>query len=78
LIFCAPGTRTAVAERKRRALGTGAAVFAVFIVYPVLAAFTPVLDGTVGGIGVAYLVGAAEIMLAFGLALAVALRKDEP
>lgn len=61
--------RSAVRERKRRALVTGAAVFGLFIVYPVLAAFTSVLDGTLGGIGVAYVIGFAEMVFAFVVAL---------
>jgi uncharacterized membrane protein (DUF485 family) len=65
-----------VRERKRRALVTGAAVFGLFIVYPVLAAFTPVLDGTVGGIGVAYILGFAEMVFAFAMALVWVRRAD--
>ena len=55
--------------RKRNALLRGALVFGVFIAYPVLAMLTPVLDGTVAGVSVAYLVGFLEIL--FGLAVAL-------
>ncbi len=54
---------------KRNALLRAGLVFSVFIIYPLLATLTPVLDGTVGGISVAYLVGFLEIM--FGLAVAL-------
>ena len=69
MVIYAPGSETGVEARKRRALGTGAAIFAVFIACPILAAFTPVLDGTVGGIGVAYLAGFAEMIAAFVVAV---------
>jgi uncharacterized membrane protein (DUF485 family) len=55
---------------KRNALLRGGLVFGVFIIYPLLATLTPVLDGTVGGVSVAYLVGFLEIM--FGLAVTLA------
>jgi uncharacterized membrane protein (DUF485 family) len=54
---------------KRNALLRGALVFGVFILYPLLATLTPVLDGTVGGVSVAYLVGFLVIL--FGLAVAL-------
>ena len=54
---------------KRNALQKGALVFGVFLLYPLLATLTPVLDGTVGGVSVAYVVGFLEIM--FGLAVAL-------
>ena len=54
---------------KRNALLKGGLVFGVFILYPVLATLTPVLDGTVGGVSVAYVVGFLVIM--FGLAVAL-------
>ena len=44
-------------------------MFVVFITYPALATLTPVLDGTVAGVSVAYLVGFLEIL--FGLAVAL-------
>jgi uncharacterized membrane protein (DUF485 family) len=58
-----------VAARKRSALRRGGLVFVVFMAYPVLATLTPVLDGTVAGVSVAYLVGFLEIL--FGLAVAL-------
>jgi hypothetical protein len=54
---------------KRNALLRGGLVFGVFILYPLLATLTPVLDGTVGGVSIAYLAGFLEIM--FGLAVAL-------
>jgi hypothetical protein len=41
----------------------------VFLPYPILGTLTPVLDGMVGGISVAYLVGFLELM--FGLVVAL-------
>jgi uncharacterized membrane protein (DUF485 family) len=58
-----------VAVRKRNALLRGGLVFGVFILYPLLATLTPVLDGSVGGVSVAYLVGFLEI--AFGVLVAL-------
>ncbi len=60
---------TSVAVRKRNALLRGGLVFGVFILYPTLATLTPVLDGSVGGVSVAYLVGFLEIV--FGLLVAL-------
>ena len=57
-------------ERKRNALLRGGLVFGVFILYPVLATLTPVLDGTVAGVSVAYLVG--FLVIVFGLLVALA------
>ena len=57
-------------ERKRNALARGGLVFVVFMLYPVLATLTPVLDGTVGGVSVAYLVG--FLVIVFGLVVALA------
>ena len=54
----------AVVKRKRIALLGGATMFGLFILFPVLTAFTPVLDGTVNGVGVAYIVGFLEIVAA--------------
>jgi uncharacterized membrane protein (DUF485 family) len=53
--------------RKRNALLRGGLVFGVFILYPILTTLTSVLDGTVAGVSVAYLVGFLEIL--FGLAV---------
>jgi uncharacterized membrane protein (DUF485 family) len=57
-------------ETKRKALVRGGLVFVVFMLYPVLATLTPVLDGTVAGVSVAYLVG--FLVIVFGLVVALA------
>ena len=57
-------------EQKRKALLRGALVFVVFILYPVLATLTPVLDGLVAGVSVAYLVGFLVIVCGLIVALA--------
>ena len=44
-------------------------MFGVFIAYPVLATLTPVLDGTVAGVSVAYLVGFLVIVSGLVVAL---------
>ena len=54
----------AVVKRKRIALLGGATMFGLFILFPVLTAFTPVLDGTVNGVRVAYIAGFLEIVAA--------------
>ena len=56
-------------DQKRKALLRGGLVFIVFILYPVLATLTPVLDGMVAGVSVAYLVGFLVILS--GLVVAV-------
>jgi uncharacterized membrane protein (DUF485 family) len=61
--------RSDIAERKRTALLRAALVLAVFVPYPILALTTPVLDGTVGGVSVGYLVGFLELMFAWAVAL---------
>jgi hypothetical protein len=61
--------RSDIAGRKRAALLRAAVVMLVFLPYPVLGTLTPVLDGMVAGISVAYLVGFLELM--FGLAVAL-------
>ena len=61
--------RSDIAERKRTALLRAALVLAVFAPYPILALTTPVLDGTVAGVSVAYFAGFLVIM--FGLAVAL-------
>jgi hypothetical protein len=58
-----------IAERKRAALRRAALVLLVFLPYPVLGTLTPVLDGMVAGISLAYLVGFLELM--FGLVVAL-------
>lgn len=61
--------RSDIAERKRAALLRAALVACVFLAYPILGTLTPVLDGTVAGVSVAYLVGFLELM--FGLVVAL-------
>ena len=61
--------RSDIAERKRTALLRAALVLRVFAPYPILALTTPVLDGTVGGVSVGYLVGFLELMFAWAVAL---------
>jgi uncharacterized membrane protein (DUF485 family) len=58
-----------IAERKRSALMRAALVLSVFAPYPILALLTPVLDGTVGGVSVGYIVGFLELMFAWAVAL---------
>jgi uncharacterized membrane protein (DUF485 family) len=54
-----------LASRRIRAVLTASAVVLVLILaLPVLTSFTSVLDGVVGGIGVAYIVGFGEFVLA--------------
>jgi uncharacterized membrane protein (DUF485 family) len=54
---------------KRYALTRGGLVFGVFILYPLLATLTPVLDGIVGRVSVAYFVG--FLVIVFGLIVAL-------
>ena len=61
-----------IASRKRAALLRAGLVIGVFMLYPILATLTPVLDGTVAGISVAYLVGFCELMFALVVALTYA------
>jgi uncharacterized membrane protein (DUF485 family) len=61
-----------IASRKRAALLRAALVMGVFLLYPLLATLTPVLDGTVAGVSVAYLVGFLELMFALVVALTYA------
>ena len=56
-------------EQKRKALLRGGLVFVVFILYPVLATLTPVLDGIVAGVSVAYVVGFVVIVSGLVVAL---------
>ena len=44
-------------------------MFVVFMLYPVLATLTPVLDGIVAGVSVAYLVGFLVIVSGLVVAL---------
>ena len=61
-----------IAARKRAALLRAALVIGVFMLYPLLATFTSVLDGTLGRVSVAYLVGFLELMFALIVALTYA------
>ena len=61
-----------IASRKRASLLRAALVLGVFLIYPLLATLTPVLDGTVAGVSVAYLVGFFELMFALIVALTYA------
>ena len=61
--------RSDIAVHKRNRLLRAGLVLAVFIPYPILALTTPVLDGTVGGVSVGYLVGFLELMFAWAVAL---------
>jgi uncharacterized membrane protein (DUF485 family) len=61
--------RSDIAVHKRNRLLRAGLVLAVFVPYPILALTTPVLDGTVGGVSVGYLVGFLELMFAWGVAL---------
>jgi uncharacterized membrane protein (DUF485 family) len=59
-----------VRTRKRVAMLGGGAMFGLFIAFPLLASFTALLDGSIGGVGVAYIVGFLEIVLAMAAAIA--------
>jgi uncharacterized membrane protein (DUF485 family) len=61
--------RSDIAVRKRKRLLRAAVVLCVFAPYPLLALLTPALDGTLGGVSVAYLVGFFELMFAWAVAL---------
>ena len=54
---------------KRYALTRGGLVFGVFMLYPLLATLTPVLDGMVGGVSIAYVAG--FLVIIFGLVVAL-------
>jgi uncharacterized membrane protein (DUF485 family) len=61
----------AVAQRRIRvSLCASALVFVAVMALPILTSFTHVLDGVVGGIGVAYIVGFGEFVLAMAGATA--------
>lgn len=53
-----------VITRKRVCLLGAALALVVFMVLPVLTAFTPVLDGSVQGVGIGYIGGFVEVVLA--------------
>jgi uncharacterized membrane protein (DUF485 family) len=57
-------------RRIRVVLTAGALLLAVVMALPILTSFTHVLNGVVGGIGVAYIVGFGEFVLAMTGAVA--------
>jgi uncharacterized membrane protein (DUF485 family) len=57
-------------RRIRVVLRASALVFVAVMALPILTSFTHVLDGVVGGIGVAYIVGFGEFVLAMAGAVA--------
>lgn len=61
----------ALVQRRIRVVLTSSALLLVAIMaLPILTSFTHVLDGVVGGIGVAYIVGFGEFVLAMAGAVA--------
>jgi ABC-type anion transport system duplicated permease subunit len=64
--------RADIAARKRVALVGGLCALVVFMLVPVLAAFTTVFDGHVGSIGAGYVAGAFAIVFPVFGALAYA------
>jgi uncharacterized membrane protein (DUF485 family) len=56
--------------RLRAVFLASAVVLVLILALPVLTSFTSVLDGVVGGIGVAYIVGFGEFVLAMAGAVA--------
>jgi uncharacterized membrane protein (DUF485 family) len=66
-----PDDEDAVAQRRIRVTLTASALLLVVVLaMPILTSFTHVLDGVVGGIGVAYIVGFGEFVLAMAGAVA--------
>jgi uncharacterized membrane protein (DUF485 family) len=60
-----------VAKRRIRVVLTASALVVVAVMaLPILTSFTDLLDGVVGGIGVAYIVGFGEFVLAMAGAVA--------
>jgi uncharacterized membrane protein (DUF485 family) len=58
------------ARRRLRVTFTAAgAVAFLYLLLPVLAAFTSVLDGNIGGVGLAYVFGFAEIVVVMAVAI---------
>jgi uncharacterized membrane protein (DUF485 family) len=57
-------------RRIRVVLSAGALLVAAVMALPILTSFTHILDGVVGGIGVAYIVGFGEFVLAMWGAVA--------
>lgn len=61
----------AAARRRIRVVLTASALLLVLVLlFPVLASFTHVLDGVVAGVGVAYVVGFGEFVIAMAGAVA--------
>jgi uncharacterized membrane protein (DUF485 family) len=54
----------ASARRNRVAFRIAAFVVAAYVALPLLACFTSALDATVGGIGIAYVIGFGEVVIA--------------
>jgi uncharacterized membrane protein (DUF485 family) len=66
-----PRDPDAVARRRIRVvLSASALLVAAVMALPILTSFTHILDGVVGGIGVAYIVGFGEFVLAMAGAVA--------
>jgi hypothetical protein len=66
-----PRNSDAVAQRRIRVvLSASALLVAAVMALPILTSFTHILDGVVGGIGVAYIVGFGEFVLAMAGAVA--------
>jgi uncharacterized membrane protein (DUF485 family) len=60
-----------VARRRIRIVLSASALLVVLVMLlPILASFTSVLNGTVGGVGVGYIAGFAEYLVALGGAIA--------
>jgi uncharacterized membrane protein (DUF485 family) len=56
--------------RKRAVLLCALVMWGLFMAFTLLTLFTPVLDGTVDGIGVAYIAGFVQVVLAMAAAMA--------
>lgn len=54
---------TVVSAQIRRSLTTGAIAFVLLLVLVVLMLFTPLFAGTVGGIGIGYVIGFLDFVL---------------
>jgi uncharacterized membrane protein (DUF485 family) len=66
-----PHDPDAIARRRIRVvLSASALLVAAVMALPILTSFTHILDGVVGGIGVAYIVGFGEFVLAMSGAVA--------
>jgi uncharacterized membrane protein (DUF485 family) len=66
-----PDELDAIAQRRIHVVLSASALLVVAVMaLPILTSFTHVLDGVVGGIGVAYIVGFGEFVLAMAGAVA--------